>query len=359
MPSAYEAHQNVERNFFISYNSADRNWAEWISWQLEEAGYSTVMQAWDFRPSSNFVLDMRKALQTTERTIAVLSPDFLNNTYNQTEWAAAFLQDPTGIEGRLLPIRVRKCTPRRILASIGYIDLVGLDEEHARRRLLDGISLSQRGSTTPAALPGRVQHAFPKEPYFPDALAAITPRLPEAFPAIWSIPYLRNPYFTGREELIQHLHDTLNSGNTALITQTITGFGGIGKTQTAVEYAYRYRSDYQAIFWAKADTHEGLTSDFIAMADLLNLAQKCEQDQHRVITAVKSWLSEYTNWLLIFDNVENMELIKDFIPAESKGHILLTSRVHPTDSNSPSIQIGQMDRAEGIQLLLQRARILR
>ncbi|MEA3325073.1 MAG: toll/interleukin-1 receptor domain-containing protein [Euryarchaeota archaeon] len=65
-------------DFFISYTNADRAWAEWIAWELEENRYTTVLQAWDFRPGSNFVLEMQKAAENASRTIAVLSPDYLN-----------------------------------------------------------------------------------------------------------------------------------------------------------------------------------------------------------------------------------------------------------------------------------------
>lgn len=62
------------KDFFVSYNKADRAWAEWIAWQLEEARYTVIVQAWDFRPGGNFVLDMHRAAKETERTILVLSP---------------------------------------------------------------------------------------------------------------------------------------------------------------------------------------------------------------------------------------------------------------------------------------------
>src|SRR4051794_949845 len=93
-------------DFFVSYNSADRAWAEWIAWQLAEAGYSTVIQAWDFRPGSNFELEMQQAAALADRTVAVLSPNYLNALYTQPEWAAAFTRDPAGNQGSLLPVRV-------------------------------------------------------------------------------------------------------------------------------------------------------------------------------------------------------------------------------------------------------------
>jgi hypothetical protein len=97
-------------DFFISYNRADLPWAEWIAWQLEVAGYTTMLQAWDFRPGSNFVFKMQRAAAEAERTIAVLSPDYVQARFTQPEWAAAFAQDPTGEKGTLLPVHVRECT---------------------------------------------------------------------------------------------------------------------------------------------------------------------------------------------------------------------------------------------------------
>ena len=81
------------KDFFVSYTGADRRWAEWIAWVLEEAGHTVVLQAWDFRPGSNFVLAMQQAAEQAERTIAVLSPDFLASRFTAPEWAAAFARD--------------------------------------------------------------------------------------------------------------------------------------------------------------------------------------------------------------------------------------------------------------------------
>ena len=73
-------------DFFISYTGADRAWAEWIAWQLEEAGYTTLLQAWDFRPGNDFVVRMQRRPETAERTIAVVSPAYLASPYCTDEW---------------------------------------------------------------------------------------------------------------------------------------------------------------------------------------------------------------------------------------------------------------------------------
>ena len=135
-------------DFFVSYTQKDRNWAEWIAWQLEDAGYMTVTQAWDFRPGGSFVLEMNEALMA-DRVIAVLSPDYVSALYPQPEWAAAFAKDPTGSKKHLIPVRVRECRLGGLLASIIYIDLVGRDESGARAELLHGLQPRGKPSTAP------------------------------------------------------------------------------------------------------------------------------------------------------------------------------------------------------------------
>src|SRR5688500_17432827 len=94
------------KDFFISYNHNDRYWAEWLAWTLEENGYTTIIQAWDFRPGSNFAIEMKKGLERAQRILAVLSPNYLSSKFAQAEWAAAFARDPTGEKGILVPVRV-------------------------------------------------------------------------------------------------------------------------------------------------------------------------------------------------------------------------------------------------------------
>jgi len=145
----------------------------------------------------------------------------------------------------------------------------------------------------------------------------------------WNVPFPRNQFFTGREDILKHLHDTLAKGKTAALTQppqAISGLGGIGKTQTAVEYAYRYGDEYQYVFWVQSEKREELNSGFVAIAELLNLPEKNAKDQSKTVAAVKRWLQEHTGWLLILDNADDLEMAKEFIPSASKGCILLTTR---------------------------------
>jgi hypothetical protein len=145
---------SARKNFFISYTAADENWAEWIAYELEKAGYSTVIQAWDFRPGSNFVLEMQKALQSSDRLIAVLSPDYLAARFPQPEWAAVFADDPEGETRRLVPVMVRQCEPEGLLGPIVQIRIQDLESAAATQKLLDGVSADRARPTTPPVFPG-------------------------------------------------------------------------------------------------------------------------------------------------------------------------------------------------------------
>ncbi len=131
--------------FFISYTKSDQVWAEWISWQLEKAGHSTIVQSWDFEPGANFVMEMQNASKNSDATIAVLSKDYLEKTFPSSEWAAAFVQDPSGIGKKLIPVRISDVKPNGLLASIVYIDLFkAADEESAVSILINGVTAGRK-----------------------------------------------------------------------------------------------------------------------------------------------------------------------------------------------------------------------
>jgi hypothetical protein len=128
------------KDFFVSYAGADQQWAEWLAWVLEEAEYTTVLQSWDFGAGADFVQEMDEAAKKADRTIAVLSPDYLKSRFAASEWHAVFRRDPAGAQRLLLPVRVRECEVGGLLGSIVYIDVAGLTEDAARSAVLAGVS---------------------------------------------------------------------------------------------------------------------------------------------------------------------------------------------------------------------------
>ena len=134
---------------------------------------------------------------------------------------------------------------------------------------------------------------------------------------IENVPYARNPYFTGRETVLQNLHEALSKDSATALTQghAIYGLGGIGKTQTAVEYTYRYRSEYRFIFWIRADTEVALQAGCVEIAKLLDLPEKDATNPADTVQAVKHWLEHTGEWLLIFDNADTPETAQSLLPA--------------------------------------------
>ena len=176
----------------------------------------------------------------------------------------------------------------------------------------------------------------------------------------WNVPFGRNPFFTGRESLLQRLHEQLHNTQRAALNQSqaLTGLGGIGKTQTAFEYAFRYRQEYTAVFWVRAASRETLVADFVALARLLGLSDQDAQEQTLIVEEVKRWLGQHTGWLLILDNADELPLVKDFLPTRSEGHVLLTTRAQATGKVAESLPVERLEPSESMQLLLRRAKLL-
>jgi tetratricopeptide (TPR) repeat protein/DNA-binding CsgD family transcriptional regulator/transcriptional regulator with XRE-family HTH domain len=177
---------------------------------------------------------------------------------------------------------------------------------------------------------------------------------------LWNVPHRRNLFFTGREDLLQLLHDRLSSEQHGGATQScaLCGLGGIGKTQLAIEYAYRYCQEYRAVFWVRAASRETLMADFVALARLLALPGQDSQDQHITVEAARRWLTLHEGWLLILDNADDLSLVADFLPVGGAGHVLLTTRTSATGTLAVGIPVEQMDEDEGTLFLLHRAKLL-
>src|SRR5262249_30684153 len=141
------------------------------------------------------------------------------------------------------------------------------------------------------------------------------PTLNNASP-YWNIPYQRNPFFTGREDVLSQLHRALHAENRVALShpQGISGLGGISKTHTALEYVYRYRSDYNAVFWVRADSVASLTSGLVELASVLQLPEQYAQDQEMIVQAVLCWFRLHSDWLLIYDNIDDLSIAEPFLP---------------------------------------------
>ena len=175
---------------------------------------------------------------------------------------------------------------------------------------------------------------------------------PQDSSVIWNVPYRQNPFFTGRENVLTSLYTQFRSDKAPARVQAISGLGGCGKTQIALEYAYRYHRDYSVILWLRGDKRDALREDWNAIATQLHLPAK--EKGERVVDSIKLWLKANTRWLLILDNDEDLMLLHTLVPSTVRGHILLTTRTQTTGSMAQRVDLCHMARDEAILFLLRR-----
>lgn len=172
----------------------------------------------------------------------------------------------------------------------------------------------------------------------------------------------RNRFFTGREDTLNQLKELLLANKETPIKQAIAGLGGIGKTQTAIEYCYRNISAYQTILWVNSQNKIDLNNSYLGMAKSLNtmLEQdiQTEVNNKKVIEMVITWLASNSNWLIILDNLEDPNLVRSYLPNNGQGHILITTQIDDLGTFANTISLEKMDVTTGSLLLLRRAKLL-
>jgi len=334
----------AKTSFFISYAAADRAWAEWIARELENNGYSTFFSARDIELVQNFVHQVRQALAHCDQVIMLLTPRYLMSEFTAAEWSAAFARDPTGERGLLLPVRVERCDVDDRIGRAGLVDLVGLDESTARERLLTYIRRPPSKRSSPTRFPGRAWTSRAPAPF------------PESEPTIWNLPP-RHQFFTGREDLLARLRERLAAGTTpATKVQVLTGLGGIGKSALAVEYAYRFRSDYRLGWMITADSSASLTAGAEGLARTLGLPGNDLRDERSLLEGLRQWLETNGSWLLILDDANEPEVLKPLLPRSASGHILVTSRNLQWENVAQRIEVDVLPRAASTYLLRERTK---
>nr|WP_062335673.1 FxSxx-COOH system tetratricopeptide repeat protein [Herbidospora sakaeratensis] len=289
------------RDFFIHHADDDVAWAEWIACELEKAGYGVILTAWDIRPGHNRLEEIDKALATSRHTLHLLSSEQDAEALVRT---AAQHQGLAGKERALIPIRLRDGDVAGSVAALQPIDLCDVDENEARRRLLGGVE-SQVERVARAGFPNK---------------SAKPVRFPGAEQEVWELRGHRSdPRFTGRDELLADLHRDLR----ASAIQAITGLGGLGKTQVAIEYAFRHGGSYDLVWWIRAEDPATLRGDYVELAKELGLPFDTDD---QAIAALRQSLRGRKNWLLIFDNAEDPKELLPLLPDKLTGHVLITSR---------------------------------
>ena len=187
-------------DFFISHAGRDTAWAEWLGWQLQEAGYSVELDVWDWAPGEDFVARMQAALERADRLLAVCTEAYFASVFGGAEMRAAFAAHRMAAAGRIVPVLVEPVTVPALYAPLIHLDLTGLDEAAAAAHLR--ARLAGLRPTGPPPFPRRGPPA--DRPGFAG-------RLPE----VWRMPP-RNPRLTGRDGMLAELRRRLRAGEGTL-----------------------------------------------------------------------------------------------------------------------------------------------
>ena len=188
----------------------------------------------------------------------------------------------------------------------------------------------------------------------PDLARDFPPLRSQKSDAAWLVPdAMRTQAFVGRDQLLAQIRGQLSERHRLVLS----GSGGIGKTQTALEYAIRHRADYPGgVFWVNADTTVGLSSGFVAIAKTSNVLGPDAHNHEQLVSAALKWLGANPGWLLILDNVDDRKDVLPFIPEGSPGDVLITSRepVFPELGIPRALQMPDLESADAVRLLLLR-----
>jgi tetratricopeptide (TPR) repeat protein len=334
---------------YYSYAPSDKKFRDMLEKHLSSLQRQGIIDSWHegkIVAGSEREAVLKEYLDLSDIILLLISADFISSDYcYSTEMEQALQRHRRG-EAHVIPILLRPTSTQGLpFAILQFLPTDGKPITHYKDRddafvqIIEAILtiIEEMGTRLPSE-PAPIERAH-------------------ASPTWWKVSYSRNTSFIGRHSILEHLHDAFLVHSTGIFVQSLNGMGGIGKTQIALEYAYRYRQTYQAIFWVTADSQGNLLADFATIAQFLDLPQKNEPNQDHIRDAIRQWFQEHTQWLLVLDNVDTITDVQAFLPSTGQGHILITTRAQATGTIAVPCEVEPMDSQEGTQLLLQRVKL--
>src|SRR5258706_6707118 len=171
---------------------------------------------------------------------------------------------------------------------------------------------------------------------------------------IFHVPHPRNQAFTGRASLLDELREDMAGEDPSRHIQALYGLGGVGKTQTAVEYAHRFADAYRIVYWPRAEETASTWLDYAALARAIGLKLPKDASLETVRHLLRTHLENRGDYLLIFDNAGSPAGIRDFIPNPCRVAVLITSRNPNWGSLARSAAVHGLTREESVNFLRRR-----
>ncbi|MEV7013603.1 FxSxx-COOH system tetratricopeptide repeat protein [Streptosporangium sp. NPDC051022] len=329
LESFVRRHPAHQTDVYLSYASEDRMWADWIAALLDRYGYHVTLRAVDSEEAADFGGDVPRA-------IVVLSGAYTRSSRSHEVWQW-LTNAESAVRAELIALRVSEARFPSPFGDRALVDLTRIPEQPAARTLLKALGRTDDGTA-------------------PD-MSALGARFPGSEPAVWNVS-ARNAAFTGRGPVLDRLRKQLVGGSSAVVLpQALYGLGGVGKTQVALEYAHRFRADYDLVWWISSEDRELINSDFEELARELGIP--VTDNISEVVAAVREALrlgEPYGRWLLIFDNAGDPGDLRDLFPGGSSGHILITSRNQAWSAVAEPLEVDVFSREESLEHLGRRVR---
>jgi tetratricopeptide (TPR) repeat protein len=333
---------------FLSFAYEDRKFRNALNKHLsgfQRAGIIDDLDKLEIPPGSNWKDVIDEQLDQADIILLIISSDFVASDYCYNIQMRQALEKHDEGKARVIPIRFRSVSWHHLPIE----KLQGIPDT--------AISELRHKDSALTKIVAAIERAIKDLTADPISQSSATE---QSSSHLQNIPHLRNPFFTARNTILQSLSEKFRlEQKNRVSTQVISGLGGIGKTQIALEYAYRNREDYHAIFWLKGDTSEDLRADFVRLATLLDLSERHEVDnQEIVISAIKRFLSQAPRWLMIIDNLDTFEQLDQLIPRQGWGDILITTRRQATGTIATLSKVEKLTPDEGALFLLKRAKLI-
>jgi tetratricopeptide (TPR) repeat protein len=325
-------------DIIISCAVDDVEWAEWISWTLNAGGYDSRISIFSkdaidstdstFTKGNGLLIGLVSSYTFTTECSQIW--DGFQKVSEETGKQTLLLVKILSLDGQNLPSSLR-LTP--------FVDLQGLDQQTAGGVVQLGV---REVLGLCSSIPKSIQSID------------LPPPFPGAIRKLHNLRLSRNRNFVGRSLELENLKKRLESGSPTALTQAAHGLGGVGKTQLANEYAYRWQDSYQVVWWIRSEDESTLTTDLIDLAHALNLPFNTSQQG---ISILKQWLLEHGDWLLVFDNVESPENIQNYLVPNAQGHTIITSRHSAWRGVADSLNVTTFERPDSIAYLQKRTGI--
>ncbi|MFE9854038.1 FxSxx-COOH system tetratricopeptide repeat protein [Streptomyces sp. NPDC005780] len=322
----------------VSFAGFNRAWAAWIADRLERRGVNVSYQRWN--PPTELPLSdaLRDLTRSPGRVLLLFSEWYFRlGPRSHEEWDGALREVVATQPDRFAAVSVTTAPLPEAAALLDAADLTGVGADAGERRLLERLGLP----TTP----------LPEE-----AEARVGSRFPAEMPHVWGGIPRRNVRFTGREELFSVVFDALESARADAAVVTLHGLPGVGKTQLAAEYVYRFGSEYDVVWWVPGERRALYRQRLAELAPQLGLSTGAEYGER--LRAVRDALRRgdpYSRWLLILDGADEPDQIRDLVPT-GPGHVLITSR-NPEwgEHHSNLVEVPVYEREESVAFIRRRA----